>query len=769
MKILLLSLALGSSQAMADGAHKKTGRLSVEPNLKKWINSRATFLNEQGHFDTSRFEGLDSLSRDYLSLKKVPELTARETTLNRASEILDNLRKYQSENGGVTHPLHHYILEELGVVKTLTEQVSELKKEKSFNSCLARSQFALKADSKNFFKSSSFDPKAWITDLDSFRSSGFKRRLVRKYLENTPITNQDRAVEALKPLADKYGWVTDLVPSLAMTKNQDNIGVASLLRKNDCEAAKLRLINWLSSEVSPQGRIVKVVEAASETGRCFRKSGVDARVGVLRDFLPLFEKKFGFEGTAKITIEIARAYWAGDKHNEAREVLADVFSRGISAENQEELRAAQLLLAQIYQNEDRREEATRNFEHLVNNYQDQELKMEGLKSLVLLHSEGQDWVKAAEAAQRIIAGQDLLPPEKREVNRSGFALFWAGRAWLAMGEKDLANAAWKRLKSEYYSTYYGAIGHFLLEESFDQIFDVEMPNDIAFDVSKHLLSPFEKPDQARIAAIDVLLRGGLEREADCEIDELPTDKSSDREYARALLYHAAGSWLKSVKLFDELPRVYRHNLPRGSESILFPLRYKETIENFALRLNLDPDFVIGLVRQESLFDRRALSPVGAMGLMQLMESTAQLEVKKINGDYLAEEQDKKAILDLAVDRQRLFEADTNLMVGIHHVYTLLKKYGSPVFTLSAYNAGPGAMLKWKQRFDPSDLLLFVEKIPYKETNNYVKLILRNYFYYKKWYRDSGLSMPHLETVASPLVNNPSKAPGDKQDQGATNF
>ena len=94
-----------------------------------------------------------------------------------------------------------------------------------------------------------------------------------------------------------------------------------------------------------------------------------------------------------------------------------------------------------------------------------------------------------------------------------------------------------------------------------------------------------------------------------------------------------------------------------------------------------------------------------------------------------------------------------MKLGIHHLYSLLKKYGSSVFTLSAYNAGPGRLKSWKNRFDSDDLLLFTEKIPFKETRGYVKLILRNYFYYKKWYGGKDPQMPHLNPILLPVLSS----------------
>jgi soluble lytic murein transglycosylase-like protein len=609
-----------------------------------------------------------------------------------------------------------------------------------------------------------------MTEVDLYRALWFKKNQFKKLVQGIKTSDQEKFVTTLRPFAEKYSWFAEMVPWVKTENGREEVALGKLLAKSECEAAKQKYAGWLNgADIKPEGMAVEM-EKVADVGRCFRKNGVEARVAALRDFATILESKFGFLGKSAIAVEVAKAYWSADKYTEARSVLADIFAEALAQSKLDDVGAAQHLLAQIYENEHRLEDAIINFEFYIGRYKDTTLTFDALRSLVLLYAEKQEWVKAAEAAQRMVAIQDSQPEEKREVSKAGFGLFWSGRAWLALGEKELASSAWKRLKTKYYSTYYGALGHFLLEASLNQVFDVEMVNDKEFTENEFVYSPFDESDQLRVKAISVFLRAGLSKEADCEIDELAAQKNPSKDYARALLYQASGAWLKSVKVFDELPRTFRNNLPRGSERVLFPIRYKETIENFALRLNMDPDFVIGLIRQESLFDSQAMSPVGAIGLMQLMEATAQMEVKRMDSNYFEENTTKSSLLQVASSNMRLFETETNLMIGIHHVNTLMKKYGSPVFTLSAYNAGPGAMLKWKDKFDSSDLLLFVEKIPYKETNSYVKLILRNYFYYKKWYRESTLSMPHLEAVASPLVKIPMSVPKEEaKDKGAVSL
>lgn len=82
----------------------------------------------------------------------------------------------------------------------------------------------------------------------------------------------------------------------------------------------------------------------------------------------------------------------------------------------------------------------------------------------------------------------------------------------------------------------------------------------------------------------------------------------------------------------------------------------------------------------------------------------------------------------------------------------MRRYESrPVLVLAAYNAGPTAVRKWMSESQITDDFLFTELIPYRETQSYVKLVMRNYFYYKLWYKGPGAQKPHLDMMAEPRL------------------
>ncbi len=146
-------------------------------------------------------------------------------------------------------------------------------------------------------------------------------------------------------------------------------------------------------------------------------------------------------------------------------------------------------------------------------------------------------------------------------------------------------------------------------------------------------------------------------------------------------------------------------------SSLFPQIYDGIIKS--QNSPIDHRLILSLIRQESAFNKKAKSVVGARGLMQLMPSTARMFKRRLK-------------------THQLFDPNLNIKIGVKFLERLVKRYdGNLMFTLSAYNAGMGNVGKWMKTIPfGDDILLNVELIPFSETKKYVKLIYRNLFFYK---------------------------------------
>ena len=134
---------------------------------------------------------------------------------------------------------------------------------------------------------------------------------------------------------------------------------------------------------------------------------------------------------------------------------------------------------------------------------------------------------------------------------------------------------------------------------------------------------------------------------------------------------------------------------------------------------VDKALVLALTRQESQFSPKAKSSAGACGLMQLLPSTAAHITKNQN---------------LKKDNSPLLEAEYNMALGQKYVNYLLEKPfidGNLFFLMTAYNAGPGNLLKWLKKADfNNDPLLFIEVIPARETRIYIERVMANYWIYQ---------------------------------------
>jgi soluble lytic murein transglycosylase len=153
--------------------------------------------------------------------------------------------------------------------------------------------------------------------------------------------------------------------------------------------------------------------------------------------------------------------------------------------------------------------------------------------------------------------------------------------------------------------------------------------------------------------------------------------------------------------------------------LYFPVLERETLISSSKENGLDPVLVAALIRQESNFNPLATSPAGARGLMQLMPAV---------GKAIA---DTKGIGPW--DPDLLYQPATNIKLGTAHLSGLAHRYAEVVKVLAAYNAGESRVEKWSSKVGAADPEVFTERIPFVETRDYVRTIVRNRAYYQALY------------------------------------
>ena len=141
----------------------------------------------------------------------------------------------------------------------------------------------------------------------------------------------------------------------------------------------------------------------------------------------------------------------------------------------------------------------------------------------------------------------------------------------------------------------------------------------------------------------------------------------------------------------------------------FPMAFENEMKIYAVKRNLDLEWMYALTRAESAFMVDAKSPSGALGLMQVMPATGKETAKSIGFKPYS--------------NRYLLEADKNITIGSAYLRQMFDRFGNTVVATAAYNAGPNAVAKWLPKIGCLEPDIWAEQIPYGETRKHVSRIM----------------------------------------------
>jgi len=180
-----------------------------------------------------------------------------------------------------------------------------------------------------------------------------------------------------------------------------------------------------------------------------------------------------------------------------------------------------------------------------------------------------------------------------------------------------------------------------------------------------------------------------------------------------------GPFFRLLSRFPLEPFRPREDLYQEIGELFYPKGYEEFVSSCEREYSLPPSLIFALIREESRFQKTARSPRGAMGLMQILPETA-IQIQK-------ERKEKFSL-------EELYNPERNIQMGCYYLSTLLSRWnGNLIYATASYNAGPEIVKKWVEKDLPLDL--WIERIPYRETRNYVKKVLESYGRYEFLYKD----------------------------------
>lgn len=312
---------------------------------------------------------------------------------------------------------------------------------------------------------------------------------------------------------------------------------------------------------------------------------------------------------------------------------------------------------------------------------------------------------------RELLNQALDVADPRERYR---VLYWIGRIDVEQNPGK-ANAAWRKLVSEYPLSYYAIRASKML--NVDPLNNFAPARDATF-----ARNSASKPEMnLAIRWLEALIWYNHQRTATLLVEWMRTQIEGVElpvVHYIAGICSEAGMYRPGIALLRSFYRLYPQQINMLTLRLLYPRPYLDILKDVT-KDKIQTPLVVALIRQESAFDYRAVSPARAKGLMQILPRTARRLARR--------------------GHRKLFNIEMNTYMGVKYLTRVARRFGNDMeLVLAGYNAGPYRVSQWLKRYPIRDnTLLWNEFIPFMETRDYVTSISRNNYWYIRLYGEFG--------------------------------
>jgi soluble lytic murein transglycosylase len=312
-------------------------------------------------------------------------------------------------------------------------------------------------------------------------------------------------------------------------------------------------------------------------------------------------------------------------------------------------------------------------------------------------------------------------------------LYWSGRALDQLGEKAAALALYREVLSRGPHGYYGILAARRVREKPPAPIAAALK--LTADPVKLLRS---EPRYQRALALGSV---GFDGFAILELETLGRDAAgdSDRAWALGWAFADLGEAGRSLRYLRRAlgPAVEAGapGIPGRLWQLYYPLGYAESVRSAARSAGLDPYYVAAVIREESSYDPRARSGVGAIGLMQLMPDTARHVAQGLG----------RPLTEISA----VWEPPVNITLGSRYLAQLQARFQDPLLAVAAYNAGPHRVQRWVADRPRADMEEFVDQIPFDETRAFAKRVYTSWHHYRRLYGGGPGLGGRGEAVAAP--------------------
>ena len=332
------------------------------------------------------------------------------------------------------------------------------------------------------------------------------------------------------------------------------------------------------------------------------------------------------------------------------------------------------------------------YEKLYDKYPNSSFSAEALYNTFYYQIDKKQYEKALRLGQKHIS-------HFKKSDTAPAVLFWMGKIYERKNNQQMARGYYKSVLSRYPDSYYSYRAYTKLHKNQDLFIEQNVS-----------MKPIEFPctnKNEQDMATKLIELGDY---------DFVSELYKDDNFVKSWIEYKRGKYVQSViyaqKAMKDLYPKPKFDDPKWR--LVYPLHYFQYVNKY--KGTQDPLMILSVIREESHFNPSIVSPVGAVGLMQLMPATAN-EIASAYGIS-----------------NNLMNPETNIRLGSLY-YSKMKSslWDKDAYAIMAYNGGWFSVVNWTKNLKYEDIDDFIEKIPYPETQSYVKKVLRSYWNYSNIY------------------------------------
>jgi soluble lytic murein transglycosylase len=414
----------------------------------------------------------------------------------------------------------------------------------------------------------------------------------------------------------------------------------------------------------------------------------------------------------------------------ALQALADLRR---SASNSDRIGELLYAIGRYYEKRDRDDQATTFYSQLARQFPQSDKADEAHFWLAWRAHLAKDYVNSSRLLTEHVANYGNVTDNR------GKAAFWAAVDSEKAGDKGRALAIYQAMQTRYGAGWFGLNA----ERRIDRLTkegvraravgsDLMLRNAVeGLQTINAVRETIKDADSERIQKAEQLMQIALHQSAMNELDAARANAPNSPivNLRIAQIFRFNGENVAAINALKRAYPDYGQTLPeemsREAWDVFYPLKYWSNIKEEAKRHNLDPYWIAGIIRQETVFNPQARSRANALGLMQFIPSTGQAVARKNN------------LGGGRITSNDLFNPVLSIQLGTAYVRELLNEFQRFEYVAAAYNGGETRVRRWVRESPTTEIEEWVEAIPLSETRGYVQGVYRNARIYQRLYDEQG--------------------------------